>query len=385
MILLVSTSDIIRVVTSSTANIDVHASWVDWVAAATYPTPGRTNTTISTATTTTIVGSPGASTYRTLKTLTLSNRHATAVNTITVQHYDGTTSAQLFSVTLAAGQDLIYDEGSGWHVYDATGRLLVVSADSALTTALAAGQTIDLYKAFGTAKAGGSPQSGWLANPSPGVASPAYTAGSGYTCSRTTTGALPLVNATAKNRIAAAIAGMSTVSTVSVYDRLWSCSGMGFAAATYTVTTPGSLPARVTDNGAGCEVWIEQFVAAGVASGTATLNYVNAAGNNVSAVISAVASAPVAGQLQRFPINDGIRSVTSVVTSATWTSGSFGVTIMRRLLDIPCAIANVPNQLNWTKAAMREVPADACLMMVLMPTTTTATNATGTMTLVDMA
>ncbi len=62
MIILASTSDLIRVVTSHAATIEVHASFVDLNG--TTVTPGRTNTLISTATTTTIVGSPGASTVR---------------------------------------------------------------------------------------------------------------------------------------------------------------------------------------------------------------------------------------------------------------------------------------------------------------------------------
>jgi len=52
MLILSSTSDIIRVVTSAAADVDVHASWVDNASGTI--TPGRTNTApITTATTTT--------------------------------------------------------------------------------------------------------------------------------------------------------------------------------------------------------------------------------------------------------------------------------------------------------------------------------------------
>lgn len=159
---------------------------------------------------------------------------------------------------------------------------------------------------------------------------------------------------------------------------------MGFASATYAVTTPGSLPARVTDNGTGCEVWIEQFVAAGVATGTAILNYVNAAATNASSTINVI-SAPVAGQIQRFPINDGIRSVTNVITSNTWTSGSFGVTIARRLADVPVALANVsPPPLDWADLGLQTVPNDACLMLAINPTATTAATLMGNFSMVDI-
>jgi hypothetical protein len=122
MLLLASTSDVIRIDTSGTANIDVHASWVD--KSGTTVTPGRTNTTVSSATTTTVCGSPGSSTYRTVKTLHIRNRHATTANTVTVEHFDGTTGVELISVSLLAGYVLHYDEGAGWELLDALGRSL---------------------------------------------------------------------------------------------------------------------------------------------------------------------------------------------------------------------------------------------------------------------
>ncbi len=122
MILLTSTSDLFRVLTSSTANVDVHADWVDLASGVT--TPGRTNTAISTATTTTVVPSPGASTYRTIKTVTIRNKHASTSNDITVLHSDGTTIVEMVKFTLPAGFTAIYDEGSNWSLQDVNGREL---------------------------------------------------------------------------------------------------------------------------------------------------------------------------------------------------------------------------------------------------------------------
>lgn len=390
MILLKGTSDLLRVVTSSAADIEVHATWMEYVDSGTTATPGRTNTAISSATTTTVVASPGTSTTsRAIKTLTVANVHASTANTVNVVMSDGSTVADLFTATLAAGESLHYHEGQGFVAFDAVGRVKQVTAttdDQVRAALLSASQSIDLMKVFTAAKAAGAYQSSWLGAPSAGAAPPAYTAGSGYTCSKATTGALPYTNASiGTNRIAAASAGHGVAGTLVLYDRLWSCGGMGFAAATYTVTTPGSLPARVTDNGAGCEVFIEQFVAAGAASGTITINYVNAAGSNVSAVIAAAVSAPVVGQMQRFPISGGIQSVTSIVTSATWTSGSFGVTIARRLLELPAQLANViGSPLDWRDTALQVVDDDACLMLALVATATTAATSQGTLKLVDI-
>jgi hypothetical protein len=134
MILLTSTSDLLRVTTSTTANIDVHASYVDL--SGTTVTPSRTNTTISTATTTTVVSSPASSTQRTVKTLFIRNRHATTTNDITILHTDGTTSVEFIKVSLNAGYTLRYDEGNGFEVLDSFGRSLLNNSDNGSNAAV---------------------------------------------------------------------------------------------------------------------------------------------------------------------------------------------------------------------------------------------------------
>lgn len=129
MLLLTSTSDLLQVVTSGVVTTDVHASYVDINTSGTV-TPGRTNTAITTATTTTAVGSPGASTYRTVKSLHIRNRHATTAQTVTVQHTDGTTVVEMISVQLPAGYVLHYDEGAGFEILDSFGRSLQNSSNN---------------------------------------------------------------------------------------------------------------------------------------------------------------------------------------------------------------------------------------------------------------
>ncbi len=128
MILLASTSDLLRVVTSAAVTTDVHASWADLNG--TTVTPGRTNTPITTAATTTVTASPGASTYRTVKTLHVRNRHASASQDVTIVHTDGTNAMELIAVTLGAGEALHYDEHAGFAVRDALGRIKSSAQDS---------------------------------------------------------------------------------------------------------------------------------------------------------------------------------------------------------------------------------------------------------------
>jgi hypothetical protein len=119
MILLTSTSDLLRVTTGQARNVDVHASWVDNLSGAV--TPGRTNTLITTATTTTIVGSPASSAQRNVKFVSIRSREASNTVDITVVHSDGTNIPELFKVTLNAQEELIFVEGVGWSVFGADG------------------------------------------------------------------------------------------------------------------------------------------------------------------------------------------------------------------------------------------------------------------------
>lgn len=121
MIILASTSDLIRVITGSAVTTEVHASWVDNASGTI--TPGRTNTAISTATTTTVVGSPASSTYRNVRFLSIRNTHASSQNTITIEHTDGSTVATLWKGILTAGMSVQVDENSKINVFTAGGIL----------------------------------------------------------------------------------------------------------------------------------------------------------------------------------------------------------------------------------------------------------------------
>ncbi len=124
MILLSNTSSTLQVVTSAAITTDVHASWADLVPSTKATDADCKNSGITTATTTTVVPSPASGTRRTVKTLHIRNKDATSAVTVTVQHFDGTTTSELIQIVLLAGYVLHYDEGSGFEVQDSYGRTL---------------------------------------------------------------------------------------------------------------------------------------------------------------------------------------------------------------------------------------------------------------------
>ena len=134
MIILASTSDLVRLITGAAVNIDVHASYVDLNGSTV--TPGRQNTLITTATTTTVVSSPGASTVRTVKTLSVRNRSTSTSCDVTVFHTDGTNAPELFKVTLYAGENLCYHEAAGFWIVDRFGQTKNVAINNGVNAAI---------------------------------------------------------------------------------------------------------------------------------------------------------------------------------------------------------------------------------------------------------
>lgn len=114
MQLLTGTAHVFRVVTGSAVTVDVFASYID-KSGSTF-TPGNQATAITTAATTNVVSAPAASTQRNLKSMSVRNKHASSSNVVTVQFYDGATAYEIISETLAAGTELLYEDGQGWVV-----------------------------------------------------------------------------------------------------------------------------------------------------------------------------------------------------------------------------------------------------------------------------
>lgn len=120
-IVLSTTSDILKLSTSSTADVDFHAAWIDFDGTSSVP-GSSTVISASIQTGATFVASPSGSNKRTVKTVTVRNKHAATANTITLIHTDGTNAPELVKFTLDAGDSLHYNEHNGWQAYDGTGK-----------------------------------------------------------------------------------------------------------------------------------------------------------------------------------------------------------------------------------------------------------------------
>jgi hypothetical protein len=138
MLLLSTTSHKLRLVSSSAANLDVDASFMDFTAAnppvMQGTTSGTQQTSISSATTTDIVAAPGASTIRNVKFLSVRNRHASLSCDVTITRDVSATVTEQKKFTLVAGAEMTFTEGVGWFLYTPTQAAIlqkILTADDA--------------------------------------------------------------------------------------------------------------------------------------------------------------------------------------------------------------------------------------------------------------
>lgn len=122
MIILKATTETLEVVTTTIADIDYSISYADITTTTFIPSTNEGK--ITTATTTTVLAAPSASTQRQIKLITIVNRNATTSNTVLVKKDISGTEYFLTAVTtLLAGEVLQYVEGQGWICYSATGEI----------------------------------------------------------------------------------------------------------------------------------------------------------------------------------------------------------------------------------------------------------------------
>jgi len=120
--LILGQTSVVRIVTGSAAQIEVHASVVD-ISGDVVSIPDPINTPhITAATTTIVVPSPAASTKRNVKGLSIRNDHASQSCTVTVEHFDGTTAIELVEWALTPQQTLTRSEGGVWSIFGGTGQ-----------------------------------------------------------------------------------------------------------------------------------------------------------------------------------------------------------------------------------------------------------------------
>ncbi len=120
MILLDATTHTLEATTSAAVSTNYVISYADITTSTFVPASSQGN--ITTATTTTVVSAPGASTQRQIKLASFYN-NGSASQTVTVKKDVSGTEYIIISAVIAAGETLQYTDGNGWEVLDRAGRV----------------------------------------------------------------------------------------------------------------------------------------------------------------------------------------------------------------------------------------------------------------------
>lgn len=240
-----------------------------------------------------------------------------------------------------------------------------------------------LFKPSATSEGAGTWHSLWkvAGTPAAGPNPPLFTAGAGYVPDNNTRGAIPFVNPTggAATYLAKASIAGGTAGTLVIYDRLWACSGFGTVVTTaQNVTTPGTITARDRSGaalGEGVELWGEVYTAPGATAATWTVSYTDQDGNTgQSATYAHPANAESVGQMFRFTLaaNDtGVRAVSSFTASvSSGTAGDIGITLVRRIAEIPLMLANIAQMLDAFALGLPRIYDSSCLATMVQCTAT---------------
>ena len=388
MLNLSSTSDIIQVVTGAAAQIECHVSWADFNG--TTVTLGRQNTPhITTATTTTIVASPGASTTRNVKHLNLTNDHSSQFCPITIEHNDGTTVEELISVILLPGENIVFGEDGRWTHYDANGAVYPPAGKGAYD-----GYPIVFMKTGTASDATGywyctSKDAGF-----PGAWSPGTPGINGRVTNGTTTadnGCLPIKNpSTGANYLTEITMGASVNHSHLFFDVLWVNTGIVVTTTTAQAIVTPTLPARDVNgatNGEGCMIGMLTTTAntnAAVIS-NATVTYTNSDGigsrtATLSAIVgSQIPATPVIGTLIWFNLqagDKGVQSIQAITLGTSLGAGAVSLFIARGLANIGTSLVNVQFTRRLSDPGVR-LYNGTCMLHCVLSSAATATFFTG--------
>lgn len=353
MMNLTSTSDILRVITSAAAQIECHASWVDVASGA--GLLGRQNTpAITTATTTTVVPSPAASTGRNVRHLNITNDHASASCIVTVEHFDGTTATEIIAFTLLPGENMIFAENGNWSHRDAQGAEYPPAGKGAFD-----GFSVAFMKTGTGADAVGYWYSTAKDAGFPGAWSPGAPGVNGRVTDGTTAadnGCIPIKNpAVGSNFLTGLELSASVAHTHLFYDILWVNTGLVVTTTTAQAIAMPALPPRDingTTSGEGCMIGM-LFTAASTNAAVisnSTVTYTNSAGiAGRTATLAAIAGSqipatPVIGTVIWFNLqvgDKGVQAITAVTLNTSLVTGSISMMIARDLAQMGNPIVNV--------------------------------------------
>jgi hypothetical protein len=394
MLNLSGTSHVLRVTTAAAASIEAHASWVDLTG--TVVVAGGVNTpNITTATTTTVVPAPGASTIRNVKGLYITNVSSSASTRVAVEHFDGTTAVELMGFILLPDENMTFNEDGRWCHRDAQGAEYPPAGLGQY-----GGYPVPFMKTGTAADTAGYWYCTSKDNGFPGAWAPGTPGINGRVTSGSASGdngCIPIKNpAVGANYLTELQMSASVNHSHLFFDCMWVNSGIVVTTTTAQAITTPTLPPRDingTTNGEGCMIAMLTTTAntnAAVIS-NATVSYTNSAGvSGRTATLSAIAGSqipatPVIGTLVWFNLaagDKGVQSIQSITLGTSLGAGAVSLMIARDIATIGTTIVNVSAQKVIGAPGIR-LYNDTCLLHCVLASATTATFFSGELSIAE--
>jgi len=248
------------------------------------------------------------------------------------------------------------------------------------------GQPRNIDKAAFTSEGAGTFHDLWRIAGYPGIG---VLAGNGTIYNRATLGAIPINTVTQSKALylGRVHLGCGSIGTPILYDRLTcnnSLVGNTIGAQVFTVPL---VPSRHT-MGRGVQIWGEIYLAIGATASSMGVTYVNQSGvGGRVAVYQHPANAETVNQLVRFELqggDTGVRSASQLqISLSTGALGSMGITLLRRIAEVPVTLAGGSQTLGPAELGLPWVDPEACMAAMIFCSTTAMSFMEGSLNLVE--
>jgi hypothetical protein len=200
-----------------------------------------------------------------------------------------------------------------------------------------------------------------------------------------TAGAFPFTNPTApaQSHVGRAAAASSSVGTLVLYDRVW--HGGSYTSVNGAISANTTTAVDRPADGGELELWAEIATALSATATTITVTYTDQDGNTGNSATATLLASAIASRMFPFALaagDSGIRQITNIAGSAAPT-GTFNLVILRRLAEIPIALAGVAAQVDFAQLGLPRVYDDSCIAMFMNTNTTGSGTLSGSFDLVQ--
>lgn len=341
MILLDATTDSLRLITSASSTIEYHVSYAEFTASPTFIL-GESSGSISSATTTTVLAAPAASTVRQVKSVSIVNTSTSNVpNVVSAVFTVSGTDRYLWTARLFPGAKLTYNADDGWKMLDSTAGFPVVynpnvarEAHIKEASAYEANTMTNYYQAVPALANAGEPRKTTFN-------------GTDITASRAFDGTSHLDGRTYAPMSGSEswLQGFSACSCTRPFKAIlfdFLSSGTAFTVTTTTsqAATTAAIPARdlsLSTNGVGVIPILYCAAAStnGAVSGI-TLSYTNQAGtaSRTATQIATLNTSLAAGVFHMFSLqagDTGVRSVQNITLGTSLVTGTYYIILVKPL------------------------------------------------------